>query len=106
MTHYYYYYIIIINIIIIIIIKKNMIAPVAPRWILVAVIGYQANNWCMVTHYYYYYIIIILLLSAALRSNAADYVLPLFIFYFLFTIRSQKLPDRFSPNFQELCILV
>ena len=38
------------------------------------------------------------LLSAALRSNAADYVLPLFIFLFifLFTVRSQKLHDRFS----------
>ena len=52
---------------------------------------------------------IYLLLSVALRSNAADYVLPLFIFFiyfFLFNARSQKLPDRFSPNFQELCILV
>ena len=29
-----------------------------------------------------------------------------YFFYFLFTVRSQKLPDRFSPNFQELCILV
>ena len=43
---------------------------------------------------------------------AADYVLLRFIFIFfiffifLFTVRSQKLPDRFSPNFQELCILV
>ena len=27
-------------------------------------------------------------------------------FIFLFNSRSQKLPDRFSPNFQELCILV
>ena len=50
-------------------------------------------------------------LSAALRSNAADYVLPLFIylflfFIFLFTVRSQKLLDRFLPNFQESCILV
>ena len=34
--------VIIIIITIIIIIKKNMIAPVAPRWILGAVIGYQA----------------------------------------------------------------
>ena len=53
------------------------------------------------------------LLSAPLRSNGADYVLLLFIylffilfFIFSFTVRSQKLPDRFSPNFQELCILV
>ena len=48
-------------------------------------------------------------LSAALRSNAADYVLPLFIFFifiFLFNSCSQKLLDRISPNFQELCILV
>ena len=29
-----------------------------------------------------------------------------FIYFFLFTVRSQKLLDRFSPNFQELCILV
>ena len=29
----------------------------------------------------------------------------LFIF-FLFTVRSQKLLDRFTQNFQELCILV
>ena len=29
-----------------------------------------------------------------------------FILFFVFTVRSQKLPDRFSPNFQELCILV
>ena len=43
-----------------------------------------------------------LLLSASLRSNGADYVLLLF---FLFTICSQKLLDRFSHNFQELCIL-
>ena len=27
-------------------------------------------------------------------------------FIFLFNVRSQKLPDRFSQNFQELCILV
>ena len=53
------------------------------------------------------------LLSAALRSNAADYVLLRFIYlffflfiFFLFTVRSHKLPDRFSQNFQELCILV
>ena len=49
------------------------------------------------------------LLSAALRSNAADYVLRRFIFFFiffLFTVRSQKLLDRFTQNFQELCILV
>ena len=51
------------------------------------------------------------LLSAPLRSNGADYVLPLFIlffifFIFLFTVRSQKLLNRFSQNFQELCILV
>ena len=43
-------------------------------------------------------------------TQAADYVLPLFIlffiYFFLFTVRSQKLPDRFSRNFQELCILV
>ena len=53
-----------------------------------------------------------ILLSAALRSNAADYVLRRFIyflfffFFFLFTVRSQKLLDRFTQNFQELCILV
>ena len=29
-----------------------------------------------------------------------------FIFFFLFTVRSQKLLDRFTQNFQELCILV
>ena len=49
------------------------------------------------------------LISAPLRSNGADYILLLFILYFifiLFTVRSQKLLDRFSPNFQELCILV
>ena len=49
------------------------------------------------------------LLSAALRSKSADYVLRRFIFYFfifLFTVRSQKLLDRFTQNFQELCILV
>ena len=53
------------------------------------------------------------LLSAALRSNAADYVLRrfiyfyfFFIYFFLFTVRSQKLLDRFTQNFQELCILV
>ena len=58
--------------------------------------------------------ILFILLSAALRSNAADYVLRRFIylfilfifFYFLFTVRSQKLLDRFTQNFQELCILV
>ena len=50
----------------------------------------------------------IYLLSAALGSNAADYVLRRFIFllFFLFTVRSQKLLDRFTQNFQELCILV
>ena len=39
------------------------------------------------------------LLSALLRSKGADYVLRRFIFYFiffLFTVRSQKLLDRFS----------
>ena len=53
------------------------------------------------------------IIGTRVRSNAvADYVLPLFIFFiffiyfFLFTVRSQKLLDRFSPNFQELCILV
>ena len=68
------------------------------------------------------------LLSATLRSNAADYVLRRLIFYrqpcvatqsimfyvglflffsfFLFTLRSQLLLDRFTQNFQELCILV
>ena len=50
-------------------------------------------------------------LSAALRSKSADYVLRRFIlfyffFIFLFTVRSQKLLDRFTQNFQELCILV
>ena len=29
-----------------------------------------------------------------------------FILFFLFTVRSQKLLDRLSQNFQELCILV
>ena len=29
-----------------------------------------------------------------------------FFYIFLFNVRSQKLPDRFSQNFQELCILV
>ena len=57
-----------------------------------------------------YLFISIFLLSAALRSNAADYVLLrfifIFLFIFLFTVRSQKLPNRFSQNFQELCILV
>ena len=38
-------------------------------------------------------------------ATLADYVLLLFI-YFLFNVRSQKLFNRFSPNFQELCILV
>ena len=66
-------------------------------------------------------------LSDPLRSNGADYVLLQFFFNFyrhpcvatvadyvllrflkkiLFTVHSQKLLDRFSPNFQELCILV
>ena len=62
------------------------------------------------TEYYIINFIIIILLSAALRSNAADYVLRqfiyFFIYFFLFTVRSQKLLDRFTQNFQELCILV
>ena len=59
----------------------------------------------------WYVVLLYYFLSAALHSNAADYVLPLFILFFfilffLFNSRSQKLPDRFLPNFQELCILV
>ena len=52
-----------------------------------------------------YYLVFI---GTRVRSTAvADYVLLLFnYFIFLFTVRSQKLLDRFSPNFQELCILV
>ena len=49
------------------------------------------------------------LLSAALRSNAPImfYVgLFFFIYFFLFTVRSHKLLDWFTQNFQELCILV
>ena len=47
----------------------------------------------------------ILLLSAPLRSRLC-FTSVYFYFYFLFTVRSQKLLDRFSPNFQELCTLV
>ena len=51
------------------------------------------------------------LLSAALRSNApimfyVGLFFFFFFFFFLFTVRSQKLLDRFTQNFQELCILV
>ena len=49
--------------------------------------------------------------SAPLRSNGADYILLLlflyyFFIFFLFTVRSQKLLDRFWPNFQDLCNLL
>ena len=42
-------------------------------------------------------------------ATVADYVLLLFIYFyfiFLFTVRSQKLLDRLSQNFQGLCILM
>ena len=39
------------------------------------------------------------------RYHTASAVYDL-VFIFLFTVRSQKLPDRFSQNFQEFCILV
>ena len=49
--------------------------------------------------------ITVLLLSAPLRSNGSRLcftsVYSFFLSFFLFTVRSQKLIDRFSPNFQE-----
>ena len=48
------------------------------------------------------------LLSAPVRSNGDRlcFATVYFFYFFLFTVRSQKLLDRFSPNFQGLCILV
>ena len=41
------------------------------------------------------------------RYNTASAVYDLvFLNFFLFNVRSQKLLDRFTQNFQELCILV
>ena len=54
--------------------------------------------------------IVVELLSAPLRSNGGQLcfatVYFFYLYFFLFTVRSQKLLNRFSQNFQELCILV
>ena len=60
-------------------------------------------------HILYHLFCLSFFLSAALRSNAPImfcYGLFFFYFIFLFNSRSQKLLDRFTQNFQELCILV
>ena len=56
---------------------------------------------------------VVLIIGTRLHSNggrlcfaAVYFFLSFFFIFFLFTVRSQKLLDRFSPNYQGLCILV
>ena len=52
--------------------------------IIIGSLAYASSRLCFTSVYFYFLIFLI----------------------FLFTVRSQKLLNRFSPNFQELCILV
>ena len=68
---------------------------------------YYYRQPCVATQPIMFYVGLFYYRQPCVATQPIMFCYGLFIFIFLlFTVRSQKLPNRFSQNFQELCILV